>query len=139
MPPRKMQHDIDPRQQIWDAVGDLTGLEVMHNDILIAVYIRPKKMKGIERDDGTVVNLELPDQTIKEDEYQGKAGMVLKKGPLAFVSDDNFDFKGQNVEAGDWVAIWVADGRKIQINGVLCRMVEDRWIRMKIPAPDLVF
>ena len=81
----------------------------------------------------------LPDQTVKEDEFQGKAGLVLKKGPLAFVSDENYDFKGQDVQPGDWVAIWVSDGRKIAVNGVPCRMVEDRHIRLKISAPDLVY
>lgn len=135
MPPMKMVHKEDPKQQIWNALGDLTGLEVMHNDVLIAIYIRPSEKK-IE---GTDKVIHLADQTIKEDEYQGKAGMVVKKGPLAFVSDDNFDFKGQDVQPGDWVSVWVSDGRKLKVNGVLCRMVEDRHIRMKIPAPDLVF
>lgn len=133
MPQRTMVHEVDPAHQIWDAIGGAKGLggfKVMHNDVLIAVYIRPEKTKS---------GIILSDQTRREDEMQGKAGLVLKKGPLAFVSDENYDFKGQDVEPGDWVAIWVSDGRKIVINGVLCRMVEDRWIRLKIPAPDAVF
>lgn len=135
MPPMKMLHRVDPAKLIWEKAGDLSKIEVMHNDVLIGVYTRPKE-KIIE---GTDKVIHLADQTIKEDEYQGKAGLVLKKGPLAFVSDDNFDFKGQDVKPGDWVAIWVSDGRKIMINGQLCRMVEDRHIRLKIPAPDSVF
>lgn len=130
MPQRAMIHEVDPAQQIWDAVGDLKDFEVMHNDVLIAVYIRPEKTKS---------GIILSDQTRKEDEFQGKAGLVISAGPLAFVSDENYDFKGQTVKPGDWVAIWVSDGRKIVINGVLCRMVEDRHIRLKIPAPDAVF
>ncbi len=130
MPARTMVHDVDPAKEIWDQVGKLTDWEVMHNDVLIGVYIRPEKTKS---------GILLTSSTRREDEFQGKAGLVLKKGPLAFVSDENYDFKGQNVEPGDWVAIWVSDGRKIIVNGVLCRMVEDRHIRLKIPAPDLVF
>jgi hypothetical protein len=61
------------------------------------------------------------------------------KGPSAFQSDENYDFKGQDVQVGDWVAIFVSDGRKIVVNGQLCRLVEDHHIRMKIPAPDSVF
>ncbi len=130
MPQRAMVHEIDPADQIWNEIGDLTGFEVMHNDVLIAIYKRPEKTKS---------GILLSDQTRKEDEYQGKAGLVLKKGPLAFVSDENYDFKGQNVVPGEWISIWVSDGRKIIINNVLCRMVEDRHIRLKIPAPDLVY
>ncbi len=130
MPQRAMVHEIDPAKQIWDAIGNLDGFEVLHNDVLIAVYIRPEKTKS-----GIIYS----DQTRREDEMQGKSGCVLRKGPLAFVSDENYDFKGQDVHPGDWVAIWVSDGRKIVINGVLCRMVEDRHIRLKIPAPDLVY
>lgn len=130
MPQRAMVHEVDPRQQIWDAVGDLSDWKVFHNGVLIGIYMRPEKTKS---------GIILSDQTRREDEYQGKAGMVLKKGPLAFVSDDNYDFKGQNVEPGDWVAVWVSDGKKIMVNGVLCRMVEDRYILLGIPAPDAVF
>jgi len=125
-----MVHEEDPRDTIWNAIGDISEVEVMHNDVLIAVYMRPEK---------TQTGIILTDQTRREDEHQGKAGMVLKKGPLAFVSDDNYDFKDMNVEPGQWIAIWVSDGRKININGVLCRMVEDRWLRLKIPRPDMVY
>jgi hypothetical protein len=131
----KMQHDTDPAKQILKEIGDISKFEVMHNDVLIAVYLRPEK-KQIEGSDKVIY---LPDGTRQEDQYQGKAGVVLSKGPLAFVSDENYDFKGQDVKPGDWVAIWVSDGRKIIINGVLCRMVEDRHIRLKIPAPDAVY
>lgn len=131
MPTRRvMVHTTDPAKELFDKLGDLSGFEVMFNDVLIAVYIRPEKTKS---------GIILSDKTRQEDEFQGKAGIVALKGPLAFVSDENFDFKDQTIEIGDWVSIWVSDGRKIEINGVLCRMVEDRHIRLKIPAPDLVY
>ena len=130
-----MKHDIDPAKELLKAIGDLSQFEVMHNDVLIAVYLR-SDTKKIEGSDKVIY---IPDGTRKEDEFQGKAGLVLKKGPLAFVSDENYDFKGQDVKVGDWIAIWVMDGRKILINGVLCRMVEDRYVRLKIPRPDAVY
>lgn len=134
MPPMKMLASANPAKDLWDRLGSLKGFEVLHNDVLIAVFVRPKEvqLKG-----GKV--LHLADQTIKEDEWQGKAGMVVLKGPQAFVSDESYDFKGQDVKPGEWVSIWVSDGRKVMVNGVLCRMVEDRHIRMKIPSPDSVF
>lgn len=126
----KMQHDMDPKQLIMDAVGDLSKFTLFGNQILVGIYKRPDKTKS---------GIILADQTRQEDEFQGKSALVLAKGPTAFVSDSNYDFAGQNVEIGDWVAIFVSDGRKIMINGQLCRIVEDQHIRLRIPAPDVVY
>jgi len=130
MPQRLMQHDVDPAQLIWDKIGDISDIEIFGNNVLLGVYERPEKTKS-----GIIIT----DNTRHEDKHQGKAGLVLKKGPYAFVSDGNYDFRGQDVEVGDWVSIWVSDGRAINVAGQLCRLVEDQYIRLKIPAPDLVF
>lgn len=125
-----MVHDTDPAKDILKQVGNLDSFELFGNQVLLGVYERPEQTKS---------GLFLSQQTRDEDKYQGKAALVLMKGPAAFVSDSNYDFQGQNVEVGDWVAIFVSDGRKIQINGQLCRIVEDQNIRLKIPAPDMVY
>jgi len=130
MPAMAMQHDEDPAKKITNKIGDLEKLTIFGNHVLIGVYERPKITK---------TGIHLSDMTVHEDRHQGKAGLVLKKGPTAFVSDSNYDFKGQNAEVGEWVAIFVSDGRQIVINGQLCRLVEDQYIRLKIPAPDVVF
>lgn len=130
MPAMRMDHSKDPVEQITTKVGNLNDFEIFGNYILIGIYERPEKSKS---------GIYLPDQTRKEDQYQGKAGLVLKKGPTAFVSDSDYDFKGQNVEVGDWIAIFVSDGRSVVVNGQLCRLVEDQYIRLKIPSPDSVF
>lgn len=127
----KMEHDEDPAQLILKNAGDLSGYEIFGNQVLVGVYERPAKTKS---------GLYLAETTRQEDQYQGKAGLVLALGPSAFVSDANYDFKGQSVKKGDWVAIFVTDGRKIMLgNGQLCRIVEDQFIRMRIPAPDAVY
>lgn len=125
-----MDHEVDPAKAIQQQIGDIDAFELFGNQILIGVYKRPEKTKS---------GIHLADNTRNEDAYQGKAGLVLKKGPSAFVSDANYDFKGQDVKVGDWVAIFVTDGRKIVINGQLCRIVEDHHIRLRIPAPDVVY
>ena len=135
MPFMAMKHDDDPRKGIFDKIGmkkigALSGFELFGNRVLIGIYERPKVTKS---------GIHLADQTIREDEHQGKAGLVLACGPTAFVSDSNYDFSDQKVEPGDWVAIFVSEGRKIVINGQLCRIVEDQHITLKIPAPDAVF
>jgi len=136
MPFMLMEHENDPRQAIYKKIGmkklgELPGFKLLRNDVLLGVYERPEKTKS---------GIVLPDVTRKEDEHQGKAALVLALGPTAFVSDDHVIFHAeQHVEPGDWVSIWVSDGRKVTINGQLCRIIRDQDVVMKIPAPDVVF
>ena len=125
-----MKHVEDPKKTIFDKVGDLSGIQIFGNNVLIGIYERPKITKS---------GIHLADQTIREDEYQGKAGCVLLKGPAAFKSDDKYDFYGMDVQIGDWIAIFVSDGRKLVVNGQLCRLVEDQFVRLKLDRPDTVF
>jgi hypothetical protein len=135
MPALHAVHESDPAKELLKKVGSLKAFELLGNAILLAVYIRPKKARF------RTLTLDLPDQTRKEDEHQGKVGLVLKKGPLAFVDDEHVQFHGQDVKVGDWVVIRPADGWGLTItqNGVLCRMVTESAIRMKIPSPDAVW
>ncbi len=130
MPPALMSHVEDPANEIRKRIGDISKIEVLHNQILVGVYIRPEKTKG---------GILLTSQTRDEDRYQGKAGLVLKKGPLAFVDDDNNKFHGQNVDIGDWVFYRVSDGFPLVLNGTLCRLLEEVHVKGKIPSPDVVF
>ena len=49
----------------------IDGIDVLFNQVLIAVYERPKV---------TASGIHLPDQSTDEDRYQGKVGLVLKRG-----------------------------------------------------------
>lgn len=126
----KMLHAADPAQELREAVGDLSKIKVLHNNILCAVYKRPER---------TASGLYLSDTTRKEDEYQGKVVLVLKKGPLAFVDDDKTAFAGQNVEVGEWLVLRSSDGWKLNINGVLCQIIQDVQVKLTIPEPDTAF
>ena len=130
MPHALMSHIEEPANEIRKRIGDISKIEVLHNQILVGVYIRPEKTKG---------GILLTSQTRDEDRYQGKAGLVLKKGPLAFVDDDNNKFHGQNVDIGDWVFYRVSDGFPLVLNGTLCRLLEEVHVKGKIPSPDVVF
>ena len=130
MPAALMSHIEDPANEIRKRIGDISQIEVLHNQILVGVYIRPEKTKG---------GILLTSQTRDEDRYQGKAGLVLKKGPLAFVDDENNKFHGQNVDIGDWVFYRVSDGFPLVLNGTLCRLLEEVHVKGKIPSPDVVF
>lgn len=126
----KMLHTGDPAEELKKSVGDISKIKIYNNLVLCAVYKRPTMMKS---------GIHLPDQVIKEDEYQGKVVLVLKKGPLAFVDDDKTSFAGQNIEVGEWAVVRSSDGWKLNINGQLCQIVQDIQIRMSVPEPDVAF
>jgi len=129
-----MHHENDPKQAIIDAVGDLSPATVMHNELLVGVYIRPDSYKT-----KTGHEIFLTQNFREEDKFQGKVGVVLAKGPLAFVDDADIQFHGQDVNVGDWIVFHSGDGWSLTIRGVLCRMVRDNAVRMIVPTPDFVY
>src|SRR5258708_12336646 len=135
MPALHAVHESDPAKELLKKVGKLKDFELYGNAILIAIYMRPKTARYKS------MTLQLADETRKEDEYQGKVGLVLKKGPMAFVDDDHVQFHAHKVKVGDWIVIRPSEGWLLTLtqNGVLCRMVTESAIRMKIPSPDAVW
>lgn len=125
-----MEHDVDPRKAILKEIGKLEDIEIFNNQLLCAVYIRPEKTKG---------GIVLPDQHRSEDKFQGKVGLVLKKGPDAFVDNTNTWFNGVSVDVNDWIIFRPADGWSITVNGVLCRILNDINVRGRISHPDQVW
>lgn len=111
------------------ALSDLP-YEVFHNQILVAIHIKPERTEG---------GLYLPDKTRDEDRYQGKVGLVLGVGPAAFVNDARNDFHDQSVKPGDWVIFRVSDGTSLDINQVHCRQLEDIHIRGRVPSPKMIY
>lgn len=130
MPPMRMLHAVDPRDELMNKVGRLDHVEVFGNDILIAIYERPGQTKS---------GIHLPDKTRDEDKFQGKVGLVIKKGPLAFVPEGNTDFAGMNVEVGDWVCYRIGDGWSVNVDGVPFRMLQDIHIKLRVDQPDRIY
>jgi hypothetical protein len=130
----KMVHVDDPAEQIVKKVGDLSKFRLTRNQVLLGVYKRPEA-----KDLGGGKKLYLADRTRDEDEHQGKVGLILKLGPKAYIDSPDYEFdEVEKARIGEWVAMWVVDGRKIVINDQLCRVVKDDEIRMIIPNPDVV-
>jgi len=125
-----MEHADDPKEAILNEIGSVDDIGVFNNQLLVAIYMRPEKTKS---------GIILSDQTRSEDRYQGKVGLVLKKGPTAFVDPDNKWFVDTDVEVGDWVYFRVTDGWSINVHGVSCRMLEDTDIRGSTKYPDAVW
>lgn len=127
----KLSRATDQRQEFAQRVGDLSKIDLMANRVLVGIYIEPEKTSG---------GIIMPEKTVKESVWQGSVGLVLKKGPTAFVDEPetNTYFHGQDVEVGQWVVFHPGDARRVQINGVDCRMVEDTTISMAVEDPNVI-
>lgn len=127
----KLSRASNPKLALITEVGDLSKVSLMANRVLVAIYIAPEKTQG---------GIIRATQTIKEDIWQGVVGLVLKKGATAFKDEPETKtlFHGQDVALGDWVVFRPGDARRVQINGVDCRFVEDVLIDMVIQDPEIL-
>jgi len=130
MPPMKMAHAKDPRDELLNEVGDIKEVEIFNNQILCAIYIRPQK---------TASGIILTEKYVDEDKYQGKVGLVLKMGPEAFVDESGKWFKNMKIKVGDWVVFRPSDGWSVSINGKSCRILDDVAIRGRVQSPDIIW
>lgn len=131
MPFMVMQHDVDPKEEIYKNVKDyLDHIEVFNNQILVATYIRPQRTKS---------GIYITDQNRGEDQWQSKIGLVVKMGPTAFLDTSGQWFKDVSIEIDDWVILRPSDGWNLTINNNPFRMVEDIHIKGRIKHPDFVW
>lgn len=124
--------DGSTKEAILKHLGDLSGLEVFYNQILVVTRPRPRQ--------GTLGGMKwyAADDQIQEDAYQSKVGLVVKMGPTAFEDDAETTFDGQRVNVGDWIVYTVKDGAQLIINDVHCRLLGPQHIRMRLINPDTV-
>lgn len=135
MPLMLMRHNIDPAEELLHRLGDISEFEVMFGQVLVAIYIRPNT---------TASGIILTDKTRDEDEWQGKTGLIVKMGPLAYQDSPDVKFYGVRREVGDWIVMRPSDasvpftlaGKGGDREGVKCRLTQDAHIRMKILSPD---
>ena len=135
----------DPVAKMLERTGSLTDYVIFHNLILVATYIKPPKlMKNAE---GKTVEFHFTDKTLAEDRFQGKVGLILKMGPLAFNDRRGVEFGGATAEVGDWVMYRPSDGTELFIrdmtskkdDGIPCRLLDDFNIMGRISGPSLIY
>lgn len=120
----------DLAAKILENIGDLEGIKLIGNSVLVGIYVRPEKTAG---------GLYITDTTRQEDEYQGKVGLVLKVGPRAYDREWQ-KLYGENVpKVGDWITFKVYDTWMTKINGTLCRMLKDTETRAIVDHPEMVY
>lgn len=126
-------NSIDPKEKILKKLGDIDRFEVCNNDVLLAIYQRPRMTPG---------GILMPDQNLKEDLYQAKVHLVVRMGPSC-------EWPSVEIKLHDWVVIRPSDGWAIDVNMrpdvllredyVPCRMIQDKYVRVKIPNPAMVW
>lgn len=129
-----MAHEVDPKTRIYDTMGAFVDeVTVMGAQLVVGVYMRPEKTRS-----GIILSAD----TRSEDRYQGKVGLVLKKGPLAFVEDDRHSFGERTPQVGDWIMFRVGDTFAFHLGGSnddnLARIVEDVDVKAILARPDIV-
>ena len=136
MPYVKVEHEIDPKQKILDDIGDIFDkIKLTNNRVAVAVYQRPRTFNL----GGKV--LELAPETLKEDQFQSKVGLIVAMGPTAFQPNPQVVFAEDpdQFKLHDWVTLPASAATSMMINGVLCRVCQDTTIVSWVSDPDLIY
>ena len=123
------QSGADPKAALLNSLGDYSGLLPVRYQVLVATYIRPEKTKG------GIIRVE---STLREDRFQGKVGLILAYGELAFTK--GFE-KGPDIH--DWVIYNPADSFELFFGdgqtATACRLIEDVAIKAVIDNPITIY
>jgi co-chaperonin GroES (HSP10) len=122
----------DPRKAIFDILGEQLKViveDLYGNRVLLATYVRPDKTAG---------GIYRPKESIEEDRYVGKAGLILALGDQAFENDAIYKWK-RKPKIGEWVFFYASDAREIGIAGLSCRIISDYKIAGRSGNPLLLY
>jgi hypothetical protein len=129
----------DWAQAIVDRVKDvLPDLKIGGADVLVGVWKPPRDAKIAGS------TLIAPDKTIDEYTFQGVTGLILKLGPYAYKTEKtkdwfvNSDGDPDLPRVGEWVSFNFKQGESFLIKNQPCRLVNDQYVLIRIPRPDLI-
>lgn len=121
-----MDHKVDPRKKLIDESKQaVEWLDPQGSLVMLGVYVRGGKLGEEQKTRGGII---LIDEAKDEDRHQGKIGLILKMGPLAFVEDENHKWKNPP-KIHDWVVYRVGDTFPYLIGDKTYRMAEDIDLR----------
>jgi hypothetical protein len=126
----------EAKDDVAKNMGDIDDIEVFFGWVLVAKHVR--NMVG--------VGLHAAPETQNEDRWQGKVGLIIKKGPAAFKDDKNNQFYNANPKVGDWVIYRSSDGWDLNIGSRInrgayleCRLIQDAHIVGTTTYPGRVY
>lgn len=130
------QHEQDPREALFDRIGNVPDEVCQLSRILVAVYQPPI---ATHTAGGVLLPDAMTDSDLEEYLWQGKVGLIVAMGPQAYVDDEQTKFHGLKNEVGDWVWFRPSDGMACEVNNVFCRVFTEAGIIGKIPHPDSIW
>jgi co-chaperonin GroES (HSP10) len=127
----QMRHDVEPQKKLLEELGDISGIELFNDRVLVAIYRHEGVTKG-----GIITT----PKTHDESDYQGKVGLVVKLGPLVSVKDE---VRGGSIKIGDWVAVNASSGLSMHAGNhgskAMLRMLPESEIHMRVKSPDMIW
>jgi co-chaperonin GroES (HSP10) len=124
------QQGDDPKLAVWHALGDsLDELVLYRNDVLLVTAPIMAKSEG---------GIYYADNTKKEVRFQGKIGMIVRIGEVAFNDAEIWPNENTRPTVGDWVVYRNADTHECAINKLSCRFIKDYLIIGKVSTPDAI-
>lgn len=124
------------KDDLLASLGDLSGIDVWDNNVLVGIYMRPKISKG---------GIHFTDTARADDRWQSKVGLIVKMGPSAFVDADGKWFNGSDIKLHDWIMFRASDGWDFDYRPsggtakVECRLLLDTSVKAKLASPELVW
>lgn len=116
-----------------DLAPTIAGIDLIANRVLVATYVRPERTAG---------GIILADRTLDEDKWQGKAGLIIANGPLAFQFEEGEHafVGGRPPQPGDWVFYRGSDAWDLALApGVHCRCIFDEHVIGKFADPRVIY
>jgi co-chaperonin GroES (HSP10) len=119
----------DPRKIVLDIILPLVkDLRLYRNEVLL---VTAPDMTS------TASGLELC-RSEKEQRFQGKIGLVVALGEIAFNDKDIWPNEGSRPTVGTWVFFRTADTSECAIGGYSCRFINDDKVRGHCPNADSI-
>lgn len=131
--PLRIQHANDPRTELMMRMKPvIQSINPMGARVLVAVY-KP------DDDAKTKSGLILVSKTTDEYRWQGKVGLVLALGPIAFTEDATHTWGDRIPKVGDWVCFNIGDTRSADTSVGMVRFIEDTEVLAIVSDPDAVY
>ncbi len=120
----------DPKKAVFDKILPLIGdLHLFRNEVLVVTAPNRTHSKG---------GLIIPEQYKREQRFQGKIGLVVAKGEIAFKDNDLWPNEDTRPDIGTWVFFRPADSNECAIGGYSCRFIRDDLVRGRCANPDSI-
>lgn len=137
----QIAHAEDPATKLQREIGDISWFKLFGPKLLVATYDPAAGNTDVRTKGGIILAQGGEASTLAEYRWQGKIGLVMAVGPLAFrdSGDGRFIFDGMKAEVGDWICYRASDGLQMMIDAHHFRVLDDVHVIGVIPQPDRVY